>query len=60
MSTKTVRKTSFTDANGTKYILNAETRQIISTMDKNGFIYNSKGERTGNIHGNEYITHYYY
>ena len=52
--------TSFTDAEGTSYILDADTREIITTMDRNGFIYNSEGERTGNIHGHEYIEGYCY
>jgi hypothetical protein len=60
MTKEEIKTKSFTDAEGTKYILNAETREIISSMDRNGFIYNSKGERTGNIHGHKFITHYQY
>ena len=51
---------SVTDANGTTFILDDKTRMILTSMDKNGFIYNSKGERIGNIHGHEYIEGYNY
>ncbi len=51
---------SFTDANGTQFIIDLKTRKIISTMDKHGFIYNAKGIRTGNIHGHAYLDGCYY
>ena len=52
--------TTFTDANGTRYILDADTRRIKSTMDKHGFIYDADGKITGNIHGKEHIKGYHY
>jgi len=54
-NTKTI-----SDANGTKYIINSDTRKVITTMDKHGFIYNSEGTRTGNIHGKQYIEGCFY
>lgn len=57
---KTIKKHSFTDANGTQYILNAETREIISTMDRSGFIYDSTGKRVGNIHNRAFMEGFNY
>ena len=52
--------TQFTDANGTSFIVDKATRKIVTSMCRSGFIYDSKGERTGNIHGYTFAEGCYY
>lgn len=40
---------SFTDHEGTAYIYDSKTRLIKTTMDKHGYIFDSKGKRIGHI-----------
>lgn len=53
-------KKTITDANGTRITFDNKTRQIENTIDKHGFIYDSTGQRTGNVHGHAYIEGIYY
>ncbi len=50
---------TITDSEGNRITYCASSEKIISIIDRNGFIYNSKGERTGNVHGQEYIEGYH-
>ena len=54
------KERSLTDAEGNTYNFNEDTRIINYKVDRHGFIYNSKGERTGNVHGHEFIDGYNY
>lgn len=49
-----------TDSEGNRITYCTSTEEIISTIDRYGFIFNPKGERTGNVHGLEYIEGYHY
>lgn len=49
-----------TDSEGTRFTIDLNTREILSTIDKHGFTYNKQGKRTGNIHGHEYIEGNFY
>jgi|AntAceMinimDraft_16_1070373.scaffolds.fasta_scaffold402127_2 hypothetical protein len=40
---------SYTDANGTTYIIDKKTRKIQSSMCRSGFIYDAEGKRNGHI-----------
>jgi hypothetical protein len=55
MKTKTL-----TDADGNRITYDTATDQILKRVDKHGFIYNSKGVRTGHISGKEYVEGYFY
>lgn len=55
-----VKTRSITDANGNQYTINAKTREIISRRDKYGFIYDSQGNRVGNVHGHAHMDGFYY
>lgn len=46
---------SITDSDGTVFIINSETRAIISSRDKYGFMYDSQGKRVGNINENQHF-----
>lgn len=51
---------NITDAEGNCYNFDEVSRVINYRVDKHGFIYNSKNERTGNVHGHEFIDGFYY
>ena len=57
--TKT-RTHTITDSEGNRITYCTFTNKIVSTVDRYGFIYDSNGERTGNVHGLEYIEGYQY
>lgn len=59
--TTTETKTrNITDAHGNQYTINSKTREIISRRDKHGFIYDSQGNRVGNVHGYTHLDGFFY
>jgi len=40
---------SFSTANGRVYILDAKTREVLTSRDRYGNIYNAKGKKEGHI-----------
>lgn len=52
--------TSFSDADGNSFILDAATRNIMAVIDRHGFLTNSEGKRLFNVHGHKFIKGYNY
>jgi hypothetical protein len=51
---------AFTDANGTRYTMDAETGVIFSSMDRSGFLYDSEGKRKGHVNGDAHYDGVHY
>ncbi|WP_155827700.1 hypothetical protein [Gillisia sp. JM1] len=56
----TIDTKTLTDAEGNRTKYNTTTNEIVSTIDKHGFIFDAEGNRTGHISNDEYIDGYFY
>ena len=58
MNKKEIKTRSLADAEGNKYIIEKDSRKIVSRVDKYGFIYKG-GKRVGHIDNEEFIEGYH-
>jgi len=50
---------TITDSKGNRITFDIQSRQIVKTVDRHGFIFNAQGKRTGNVHGQSFIKGYH-